>query len=252
MIRMNTASATMRRRALITGGGSGIGLAIAQALAASGVEVTVAGRNEAKLKATSFAFVSMDVTDAASVAAGIEAAGVIDIFVNNAGFAATAPSLKTSRTTWDEMIALNLTSAFTCAQAVVPGMIERRWGRFIAVASTASHKAYPYTGAYAAAKHGVLGWIKSLALEHAKTGVTFNAICPGFTDTPLIAGALDRIAAKTGGDIEAAKAVFVKDNPMGRLVAPDEVAAAAVYLAGDGAASINGQSIIIDGGEMIA
>lgn len=241
-----------KKRALITGGGSGIGLAIAQALAVAGAEVTVAGRDELKLKASGFSYVPIDVTDAASVAAGVKSVGAIDIFINNAGFAATAPSLKTTRAMWDEMIALNLTSAFTCAEAVVPAMIERGWGRFVAVASTASHKAYPYTGAYAAAKHGVLGWIRSLALEHAKTGVTFNAICPGFTDTPLIAGALNRIAAKSGGDIDAAKAAFAKDNPMGRLIAPDEVAAAAVFLAGDGAASINGQSIIIDGGEMIA
>lgn len=249
---MTVSSMNKKRRALVTGGGSGIGLAIARALATAGADVTIAGRDAAKLKACEFAFVIMDVTDDASVRAGAKAAGEIDIFVNNAGFAATAPSLKTTRALWDEMIALNLTSAFLCAEAVVPGMIDRGWGRFIAIASTASHKAYAYTGAYAAAKHGVLGWIKTLALEHAKSGVTFNAICPGFTDTPLIAGAVDRLAAKSGGDIDQAKRALAKDNPMGRLVLPDEVAAAAVFLAGEGAASVNGQSIIIDGGELIA
>ena len=245
-------NAIRKRRALVTGGGSGIGLAIARALADAGADVIISGRNEAKLKATGLPFIAMDVTSEASVADGVKAAGAIDIFINNAGHAATAAALKTTRTMWDEMIALNLTSAFTCAEAVVPGMIERGWGRFIAIASTASHRAYPYTGAYAAAKHGVLGWIKTLALEHAKTGVTFNAVCPGFTDTPLIAGAVNRLAAKAGGDVSAAKSALAKDNPMGRLVAPDEVAAAAVFLASDGAAAINGQSIIVDGGELIA
>lgn len=247
-----TAPSRPKRRALVTGGGSGIGLAIARALAADGVEVTIAGRDAAKLKAAGLPFIRMDVTDGASVLAGVREAGAIDIFINNAGFAATAPSLKTTRAMWDEMIALNLTSAFTCAKAVVPAMIERGWGRFIAIASTASHKAYAYTGAYAAAKHGVLGWVKTLALEHARTGVTFNAICPGFTETPLIAGAIDSIVARTGRSPDDAKSAFMQANPMGRLVDPGEVAAAAVFLASDGAASVNGQSLIIDGGEMIA
>ena len=130
-------------------------------------------------------------------------------------------------------------------------MIERGWGRFIAVASTASFRAYPYTGAYAAAKHGVLGWIKTLALEHAKTGVTFNAVCPGFTDTPLIKGAVDRLAAKIG-DVEEAKRKLARANPSGRLVTPDEVAAAILYLASEAAACVNGDALIIDGGELIS
>ncbi|MEK7266827.1 MAG: SDR family oxidoreductase [Pseudomonadota bacterium] len=238
------------RRALITGGGSGIGLAIAQALAASGVATTIAGRNAAKLKAAGLPFLEIDVTSEASIAAAAKAAGPIDIFIANAGAAPTAPSLKTTRALWDEAIAVNLTSVFSCAQAFAPAMIERGWGRFIVIASTASHRAYPYTGAYAAAKHGVLGWIKTLALEHAKSGVTFNAISPGFADTPLIEGAVERLAAKTGGDREAAKRALAKDNPMGRLIDPGEVAAAALYLASDAAASVNGQSIVIDGGEL--
>lgn len=244
--------ASPQRRALVTGGGSGIGLAIARVLAADGVAVTVAGRDKMKLAASGFPFVEMDVTDETSIGAGVKAAGEIDIFVNNAGFAATAPSLKTTRAMWDEMIALNLTSAYSCAQAVVPAMIDRGWGRFIAIASTASHKAYAYTGAYAAAKHGVLGWIRTLALEHARTGVTFNAICPGFTDTPLIAGALDRIARKSGEGGDAARTTLARVNPMGRLIQPGEVAAAALYLASEAAAAVNGQSIVVDGGELIS
>lgn len=244
--------AALKRRALVTGGGSGIGLAIARGFADAGCDVAVAGRDEKRLKGAGFPYFIVDVTDEGSIAAAAKAAGPIDIFVANAGAAPTAATLKTSRALWDEALAVNLTSVFSCAQAFVPGMIERGWGRFIAVASTAAHRAYPYAGAYAAAKHGVLGWVRTLALEHANSGVTFNAVCPGFTDTPLIAGVVDRLAAKAGGDIEAAKRLLARDNPMGRLVAPEEVAAAAVFLAGEAAASVNGQSIVIDGGELIS
>jgi NAD(P)-dependent dehydrogenase (short-subunit alcohol dehydrogenase family) len=244
--------ASPRRRALVTGGGSGIGYAIAQALASAGHDVTIAGRNAEKLKRTGLHHLIADVTDDASIAAAAKAAGPIDIFIANAGAAPTAATLKTSRALWDQTLAVNLTSAFICAQAFAPPMIERGWGRFIAVASTASQRAYPFAGAYAAAKHGLVGWIKALALEHAKTGVTFNAVCPGFTDTPLIAGAVDRLAVRKDGDIDAAKRALAAGNPMGRLVRPDEVAAAVLFLAGDSASAVNGQSIIVDGGELIA
>lgn len=246
---MNESATATPRRAFITGGGSGIGLAIAREFAASGIGVTVSGRRAGPLKESGFPFVEMDVTDEQSVIDGVKAAGIIDIFVSNAGAAATAPALKTSREMWDRMIAVNLTSAYLCAREAIPQMKGRGRGRFIAIASTAALKAYPYTGAYAAAKHGLLGWIKSLALELAKTGVTANAICPGFTDTPLVDDALDNIVAKTKTSREDALAAFVKDNPMGRLIKPEEVASAALWLAGDKAASINGQAIMVDGGE---
>ena len=132
----------------------------------------------------------------------------------------------------------------------IPQMKERGWGRFIAIASTASLKGYAYTGAYSAAKHGVLGWVRTLALELAKTGVTANAICPGFTKTPLVDDALDNIVAKTGRSRAEALEEFTKANPMGRLVEPEEVASAALWLASDGAAAVNGQAVIVDGGEM--
>ncbi len=246
---MSSLSTSSQRHAFITGGGSGIGLAAAKLFAASDYKVTIAGRTARRLKDSGFDFVEMDVTDEQSVASGVKAAGPIDIFIANAGAAATAPALKTSRETWDQMIAVNLTSVYLCAREAIPQMQTRRWGRFIAIASTASLKGYPYTGAYAAAKHGVLGWIKTLALELAKTGVTANAICPGFTDTPLVDNALDNITEKTGRSRDDALKAFVKDNPIGRLIAPKEVADVALWLASDGAASINGQAIAIDGGE---
>ncbi len=242
-------SRSAARKVFITGGGSGIGLAVANAFAAASHEVIVAGRNTGKLEASGHRFVTIDVTDEASIAGALNTAGPIDVFVANAGAAATAPALKTKREIWDRMIAVNLTSVYLCAQAALPQMTERGWGRFIAIASTASLKGYAYAGAYSAAKHGALGWIRTLAVELAKTGVTANAICPGFTDTPLVDNALAATTEKTGRSRENALAEFVKDNPMGRLVQTDEVAAAALWLASDAAASVNGQAIAIDGGE---
>jgi len=242
----------IKKRAFITGGGSGIGLAIAQAFSKNGIDVTIAGRDTARLAKTGLPFLEMDVTNEASVIDVIKAAGPIDIFIANAGAAITVPALKTSREVWDQMIAVNLTSTYLCAREAVPQMVDRGWGRFVAIASTASLKGYAYTGAYAAAKHGVLGWIKTLAIELAKTGVTANAICPGFTDTSLITNAIDQIVAKTGRTHDEALKVFTKDNPMERLIKPEEVAGAALWLTGENAASINGQAITIDGGETIS
>ena len=230
------------KQVLVTGGSSGIGLAIARAFATAGDAVTIAGRDRAKLEAAGLNFVQLDVCDEAAFAD----LPAFDVVVANAGAAATAPLTKMTRADWDAMISLNLTSVWLTARATVPAMVERGWGRFIAVASTASVKGYAYAGAYAAAKHGALGMIRSLALELAKTGVTANAICPGYTDTPMLRGAIDRVTARTGKDAEDA---FTKSNPMGRLIAPDEVAAAALWLASDAAAGVNGQPILIDGGE---
>ncbi len=237
------------RRVLVTGGSSGIGLAIARGFAEAGDEVIVAGRREAPLRETGLPFRVMDVTDEAQIEAVLRELGPLDVIVANAGGAVTAPVAATSRADWDAMLALNLTSVWLCARYAVPPMVVRGQGRFIAVASTASLKGYAYAGAYAAAKHGVLGLVRSLALELAKTGVTANALCPGYTDTPMIAAAADAITAKTGRTREQAEAAFTRSNPMGRLVAPAEVAAAALWLASDGAASVNGQAIAIDGGE---
>jgi NAD(P)-dependent dehydrogenase (short-subunit alcohol dehydrogenase family) len=235
------------RRVLVTGGGSGIGLAIARAFRDAGDDVLVSGRDRPRLDASGFPWLQFDVCDEAALAEAIASVPPFDIVVANAGAAATAPLLETSRADWEQMLALNLTGVWLTARAAVPPMIERGHGRFIAIASTAAVKGYAYAGAYAAAKHGVVGMIRSLALELAKTGVTANAICPGYTDTPMLRAAMDRVAAKTGRNDVAAS--FAKANPMGRLIAPDEVAAAALWLASDAAAGVNGQAIVIDGGE---
>ncbi len=237
------------KRALITGGGSGIGLAIAQKFVKNGINVTIAGRNTARLKETGLAFIEIDVTDETSVIEAVKQCGPIDIFIANAGAATTAPALKTSHQLWDEMIAVNLTSVYLCARAAIPQMVDRGWGRFIAIASTASLKAYAYTGAYTAAKHGVIGWVRTLAIELAKTGVTSNAICPGFTDTAMVQNSIEAIAQKTGRTKDQALQALVKDNPMGRLIKPVEVAQTALWLASDDAAAINGQAIAVDAGE---
>ncbi|MGY4569325.1 SDR family NAD(P)-dependent oxidoreductase [Bradyrhizobium sp. BEA-2-5] len=248
--------------ALVTGAGSGIGAATAIALAEAGVRVSIAGRRIDALKATaaslgkhSGAVVSIDVTDEAAVTKGvaqIEAeAGPIDILVNNAGKAGSAPFDKTNAVLWADMLASNLSSVFLVTHAVLPGMAQRGRGRVINVASTAGLTGYAYVSAYVAAKHGVIGLTRSLALEYARRGVTVNAVCPGYTDTPLVADAAANIVAKTGRSAQEARAALAKVNPMQRLVTPEEVADAILWLAAEGASSINGQAVAVAGGEVL-
>ncbi|MBR0750614.1 SDR family NAD(P)-dependent oxidoreductase [Bradyrhizobium jicamae] len=247
--------------ALVTGAGSGIGAATAVALAKAGVRVSVAGRRLDALQAVARslgdhagAIASIDVTDGAAVAKGIAeieaTAGPIDILVNNAGKAGSAPFDKTASTLWGDMLASNLTSVFLVTHAVLPDMAKRGRGRVINVASTAGLTGYAYVSAYVAAKHGVVGLTRSLALEYARRGVTVNAVCPGYTDTPLVAEAAANIVAKTGRSEDEAKAALAKVNPMQRLVTPEEVADTVVWLASTGAASINGQAVAVAGGEV--
>ncbi|MGY4407049.1 SDR family NAD(P)-dependent oxidoreductase [Bradyrhizobium sp. USDA 3315] len=247
--------------ALVTGAGSGIGAVTAIALAKAGVRVSIAGRRIDALKATAAsldkqvgAVVSIDVTDQAAVTKGvaqIEAeAGPIDILVNNAGKAGSAPFDKTDAALWADMLASNLSSVFLVTHAVLPGMAQRGRGRVINVASTAGLTGYAYVSAYVAAKHGVIGLTRSLALEYARRGVTVNAVCPGYTDTPLVADAAANIVAKTGRSEQEARAALAKVNPMQRLVTPEEVADAILWLAAEGASSINGQAVAVAGGEV--
>lgn len=245
--------------AVITGGGTGIGAAIARALHAAGVRVTVMGRRMAPLEAVATDLpgtraIAIDVTDEASVEAAMASArkfAPVSILINNAGAAETAPLGKTSTALWQQMIAVNLTGAFLCTRSVLDQVRAARDGRVIMIASTSALKGYAYTGAYAAAKHGVLGLTRTLALELAKTSATANAICPGFADTELVDRAIDAVTAKTGLTREAALAQFVRDNPQGRLIRPEEVAATALWLCDPLSGSVNGQAIALAGGEVM-
>jgi 3-hydroxybutyrate dehydrogenase len=244
--------------ALVTGGGRGIGRAIAAALVQAGATVTVLGRHRETLHdavaagAAHFAVVA-DVADQAAVSAAIAQAAArqpIDILIANAGAAESAPFGKSDAALFRRMMDVNFMGVVYAVQAVLPAMRERRRGRIVAVASTAGLKGYAYVSAYSAAKHAVVGLVRSLALEVATAGVTVNAVCPGFADTDLVAGSVDNIMKKTGRSREQAVAELSRHNPQGRLVTPAEVADAVLWLCGEGAGSITGQAIAVAGGEV--
>ena len=247
------------RHALVTGGGRGIGRAIAASLVKAGATVTVVGRSPASLEQAvalgdAHAAAAADVTDLQAVQRAVQAAvdrhGPVDLMIANAGSAASAPFLKSDPDMFRRMLDVNLLGVTTMAQAVLGSMTERGFGRIVAVASTAGLKGYPYVSAYCAAKHAVIGFVRALALETAKTGVTVNAVCPGFTDTDLVAESLDRIMAKTNRTRDEALAELVKHNPQGRLIDPAEIADAVVWLCGESARSVTGQAIVVAGGEL--
>jgi 3-hydroxybutyrate dehydrogenase len=244
--------------ALVTGGARGIGRQVASVLAQAGATVTVLGRHRETLDqaitagAAHFAAVA-DVTDQAAVSAVIAEASrrqPIDILIANAGVAESAPFAKSDAALFRRMMDVNFMGVVHAIAAVLPSMRDRNYGRIVAVASTAGLKGYAYVSAYSAAKHAVVGLVRSLALELATTRVTVNAVCPGFTDTDLLAGSIDNIMKKTGRSYEQAVAELARHNPQGRLVSTEEVADAVLWLCGEGAGAITGQAIAVAGGEV--
>jgi 3-hydroxybutyrate dehydrogenase len=247
------------RHALVTGGGRGIGLAIARGLTEAGATVTILGRHAETLERAvadraAHAFVVADVVNSDAVQAGVTNAvtriGPIDLLVANAGTAVSAPFTKSTPELFRQMLDVNLIGVTNVTQAVLGGMTERRFGRVIAIASTAGLKGYPYVSAYCAAKHAVIGFVRALALETARSGITVNAICPGYTDTDLVAESLDRIMTKTGRTREQALEELTKHSPQGRLIEPSEIAQTVLWLCGAGARSVTGQAIAVAGGEI--
>jgi NAD(P)-dependent dehydrogenase (short-subunit alcohol dehydrogenase family) len=247
------------RHALVTGGGRGIGRAIAASLVQAGATVTIVGRSpasleEAILQGDAHAAAVADVTDVQAVQRAVLEAvdrhGPVDLMIANAGAAASAPFMRTGPDVFRQMLEVNLLGVTNIAQAVLDSMTERGFGRIVAVASTAGLKGYPYVSAYCAAKHAVIGFVRALALETAKTGVTINAVCPGFTDTDLVSESLDRIMVKTNRSRDEALGELVKHNPQGRLIDPSEIADTVLWLCGEGARSVTGQAIVVAGGEI--
>lgn len=249
--------------AVVTGGNRGIGAAVAAALAERGAKMTIVARDAAsrdsrvaelrRAGATAQGFdcdVSSDASVADAFARAVRELGPVGILVNSAGVAESASFAETTRTMWDRTIAVNLTGTFLCTAAVLPDMLDRRWGRVVNIASTAGLRGYKTMTAYSASKHGVVGFTRSLALETAKQGVTVNAVCPGYTDTDMSDRAITNLVQALGVSPEEAKAMLVRGIPRGRLTAPAEVASAVAWLCSPAAAAVTGIAMPIAGGEV--
>ena len=228
----------MSRTVVVTGGAKGIGRAIAERF--SGEQVRAPGHDE------------LDVTDEEQVTAFFERLGRVDVLVNNAGIGVGASLARTTLDDWRAHLDVNATGAFLCTRAVLGGMIERGDGRIVTVASVAGLVGARYTAAYSASKHAAIGLMRATAAEIAGTGVTANAVCPAYVDTDLTARTIENIVAKTGRTAEQAQSELEAMTPLGRLLDPDEVAAAVVFLASPDAAAINGQALVLDGGGLQA
>ena len=251
------------KHAVVTGGGRGIGAAIAEALSREGARLTLMGRTGETLRAQvaklggaeKAAAVEVDVTDAESVrrafAEAERAFGAVSILVNNAGQASSAPLSKTDMALWQRMLAVNMTGTFLCSQAALPGMRKQEFGRIVNVASTAGLTGYAYVSAYCASKHGVVGFTRALAIELARTNVTVNAVCPGYTDTDLVAATVANISAQTKRSREEAREELAKKSPQGRIFLAKEVADAVLWLCRRGSGAVTGQSLSLSGGEIM-
>jgi NAD(P)-dependent dehydrogenase (short-subunit alcohol dehydrogenase family) len=252
------------RHALVTGAGGGIGAAIARGLAEAGARVSLAGRRREPLEAVAATLPAgqtlildgFDVTEPAAIAAGLETArdafGAIDILINNAGEAPSAPFAKMDPAFWSHVISTDLTSVYLVTHAVLPDLkASGAKARIVNVASTAGLRGYAYVSAYCAAKHGVIGLTRALALELAGTGMTVNAVCPAFTETPLLDAAIQNIVTKTGRTEAEARAELAKGIPLGRLARPEDVASGVLWLVSEAAGFVTGEALSISGGEVM-